>query len=236
MKECNCKNCKNELCVKKVSIFSFLSKEELLEIKSLTGHKEFKNGEVLCREGEKWETLFIINEGKVKLSKLTKDGKEQIIHILSSGDFFGELSLFSEGETYNFSAFAMNKVKICTLTKVNMEQIMMKNPNISLKILGEMSKRLAQTENLAQILATNDAEIRIVNMLIEFQEHYGVERPEGIEIKMPINREEMANYTGLTRETISRKLSKLEESGIIELIGNKVILIKDENALREYVM
>lgn len=235
MQSCNCENCKHQLCVKKVPIFSFLSDEELLEIKSLTGHKEFKNGEALCHEGEKSEALFIINEGKVKLSKITKDGKEQILHILSSGDFFGELSLFSEDNTYNFSAFAISKVKICTLTKKEMDEIIMKNPTISLKILNEVTKKLAQTENLAQTLATNDAEIRIAHMLLEFSENYGVRKQNIIEIKLPINREEMANYTGLTRETISRKLSRLEDLGVIELKGNKVILVKDEEALKDYI-
>lgn len=235
MRACTCGNCKNELCVKKVPIFSFLSDQELLEIKSLTGHREYKNGEALCHEGEKSETLFIINEGKVKLSKITKDGKEQIIHILSSGDFFGELSLFNEGETHNFSAFAISKVKICTLTKAEMHKIIVSNPNISIKILTEVTKKLAQTENLAQTLATNDAEIRIAHMLLEFAEEYGIKKQAVIEIKLPINREEMANYTGLTRETISRKLSKLEELDIIEMIGNKIIIVKDEEGLRDYV-
>ncbi len=235
MRECNCGNCKNELCVRKVPIFSFLSDEELLAIKTLTGHREYKNGEALCHEGEKSETLFIINDGKVKLSKITKDGKEQIIHILSSGDFFGELSLFNEGETHNFSAFAISKVKICTLTKEDMHKIILKNPEISLKILTEVTKKLAQTENLAQTLATNDAEIRIAHMLLEFSKDYGAKKEDGIEIKLPINREEMANYTGLTRETISRKLSKLEELEVIKMVGNKIIFIKDEQGLRDYV-
>lgn len=235
MEICNCGNCGDDLCVRKVSIFSFLSDGELENIKALTGHMEFKNGEALCHEGEKSETLFIINEGKVKLSKITRDGKEQILHILTGGDFFGELSLFSDDNTYNFSAFAISKVKMCTLNKEKMANIIMKNPAISLKILNEVTKKLAQTENLAQTLATNDAEIRIAYMLLEFSQRYGIEKDGKIEIQLPINREEMASYTGLTRETISRKLSKLEELGTIELKGNKIIIIKNKQNLEDYI-
>lgn len=236
MKVCNCGNCNHsDLCVKKVPIFSFLSETELKEIKDMTGHKEYKNGEVLCQEGERSETLFIINEGKVKLSIITKDGKEQIIRILSEGEFFGELNLFTEENIYKFSVIAISKVKICTLTKEDMDKILEKNPAIAFKILKEVTKKLSETEELAQNLATNDAEIRIAHMLLEFLDKYGEEKDGVSQIILPINREEMANYTGLTRETISRKLSKLEDSGVIELKGNKIIVIKDKDTLIEYV-
>ncbi|CBZ02542.1 transcriptional regulator, Crp/Fnr family [Clostridium botulinum H04402 065] len=116
-----------------------------------------------------------------------------------------------------------------------MDEILLKNPDISLKILKEVTKRLAETETLAQNLATNDADIRIANMILDFGEKYGVNKEQYIEIKLPINREEMANYVGVTRETISRKLSKFEDLDIIKLVGNKVIIIKDEDALKEFI-
>ena len=235
MQECSCGNCNHSLCAKKVPIFSFLSDDELIKIIDMTGHKVYKKGDMLCSQGEKSDTLFIINEGQVKISKLTKEGKEQIVHIFTSGDFFGELSLFSSDEIFNFDAYAISTVKICTLTKHDMDKIIMSNPEISLKLLQVISKRLTQTENLAQNLATNDAEIRIAFMLLEFGEKYGVAVSQGLQINLPINREEMANYVGVTRETISRKLSIFEELGIISLKGNKVLIIKQLDILRSYV-
>ena len=235
MKDCSCGNCNHSLCAKKVPIFSFLSDDELIKIVDMTGHKFYKKGDMLCSQGQKSDTLFIINEGQVKISKLTKEGKEQIVHIFTSGDFFGELSLFSSDEIYNFNVYAISDVKICTLTKQDMDKIIMSNPEISIKLLQVISKRLAQTENLAQNLATNDAEIRVAFMLLEFGEKYGVTTNQGLQINLPINREEMANYVGVTRETISRKLSIFEESGIISLKGNKVVIIKQLDILRSYV-
>lgn len=235
MSKYSCDSCMSKLCAKKVPIFSFLSDDELRKIISMTGHLQFKKGEALCYEGESSDTLFIINEGKVKLSKMTKDGKEQIVHILSSGDFFGELNLFNDEERYNFSGYAISNVKICTLSKKHMDDILIRNPRISLKILKEVAKKLTRAENLAQNLATNDAEIRIAHMILEFSEKYGEGIKDGIKIELPINREEMANYCGITRETISRKLSIFEELNIIDFIGNKILIIKDEKSLREYV-
>ena len=235
MKEYSCANCSHSLCAKNVPIFSFLSDDELIKIVDMTGHNFYEKGDMLCTQGEKSDTLFIINEGQVKISKLTKEGKEQIVHIFTSGDFFGELSLFSNDEIYTFDAFAISNVKICTLTKQDMDRIIMKNPEISLKLLQVISKRLTQTENLAQNLVTNDVEIRIAFMFLEFGEKYGASVNEGLQINLPINREEMANYVGVTRETISRKLSIFEELGIIGLKGNKVLIIKQIDKLRSYV-
>jgi CRP-like cAMP-binding protein len=235
MKKCTCNNCNHSLCAKKVPIFSFLNDDELKKIVDMTGNKVYKKGDILCHDGEKSDTLFIINEGAVKISKLTKDGKEQIIHIYTSGDFFGELSIFSDNEAYNFDVYAISDLKICTLTKQNMDEILLSNPTISLKLLQVISNRLTQTENLAQNLATNDAEIRIAYMILEFSEKYGVITDNGIQVKLPINREEMASYVGVTRETISRKLTIFEELGLIVHKGNKMIIIKKIDMLKAYV-
>ena len=235
MDQCNCTSCKTSLCAKKVPIFSFLSDEELKKIVEMTGHSSYKKGDKLCHEGAKSNTLYIINEGSVKISKLTKDGKEQILHILTSGDFFGELSIFSNNDIYNFDVYAISNTKICTLTKQNMDIILMNNPDISLKLLQVITKRLSDTENLAQNLATNDAEIRIAYMILEFADKYGVSTSEGLQVKIPISKEEMASYVGVTRETISRKLSVFEQLGIISHEGNKVIIIKNIDMLKSYV-
>lgn len=236
MTEYNCNNCTQRLCAKKVPVFSFLSEDELIKIIDMTGHRFYKKGETLCHEGDKADSLFIINEGQVKASKFTRDGKEQIVHIYTSGDFFGELSLFDNREAYNFEVNAISDVKICTLTKEAMDEILLCNPEISLKLLQVMTRRLAETENLAQNLATNDAEIRIAYILLEFAEKYGNPRgEEGITIKLPINREAMASYAGVTRETISRKLNAFEEAGIISLKGTKILIINRLDILKSYV-
>ncbi|GIM27425.1 Crp/Fnr family transcriptional regulator [Clostridium polyendosporum] len=235
MKTCNCISCKTKLCASKVPIFSALSKEDIVKIVSKIHHYEYKKGEPICLEGELSDSLIIINNGKVKLTKITKEGKEQIIRLLTTGDFLGEFSIFSDNETYNFSAYALSPVNICSLNKEDMNLILMENPEISIKILKEVSQRLMQTENLAQNLATNDAEIRVANLILELSEKYGKVNGNRIEIKLPISREDMANYIGVTRETISRKLNKFQELGIITLIGNKTLIILDKEALMDYI-
>ena len=229
-----CERCSSKLCASKVPIFSNLPKEDLIQIISMTGHRSYHKGESIFLEGMDATTLYLINVGKIKLYKYTKEGKEQILHILSEGDFFGELNLFKQG-TYGFYAEAMQETKVCTLTKDKMRNLILERPEIGLKILEVVGERLSKLESLAQNLATNDAEARIAQFILDLSEEQGRKTERGIEITLSLTREDMSNYIGVVRETISRKLRKFQEEGIIELIGNKKIILLDEERLREYL-
>jgi CRP/FNR family transcriptional regulator len=238
MKEHNCNHDNHKIkgpCPKKVPIFGELSDEEILKVAKMTKHIQFKKGQMLLHEGEKSDKLFIVNKGQVKVSKLTLNGKEQILYILTSGEFFGELDLFNSDEVNNFSVYAIEDTEICLLTKYDIDRIMEANPEISLKLLKAVTKRLAHTENLAQNLATKDPEVRLIHMILEFCQKFGTKKNEGILIELPLTREEIASYVGVTRETISRKLSKFENLGLISLSGNKQIFVRNHLALREYI-
>ncbi|ABR49842.1 putative transcriptional regulator, Crp/Fnr family [Alkaliphilus metalliredigens QYMF] len=233
MKAC-CQRCEDKLCASKVPIFSNLDHEELVDIIKMTGHRNYTKGETIFLEGIEAKTLYLVNEGKIKIYKFTKDGKEQILHILSEGDFFGELNLFQTG-SYGFNAEAIMPTKLCTLTKEKMKGIILSKPEIGMKILEVVGERLARVESLAQNLASNDVEARIAYLLLDLKEKYGKVVPEGTEILLTLTREEMSNYTGIARETMSRKLKKFQDEGVIKLIGIKKMIIIDEEKLEDYI-
>ncbi|MCP5515070.1 MAG: Crp/Fnr family transcriptional regulator [Spirochaetales bacterium] len=230
-----CLRCLHGLCAAKVPIFSELKDTELRKIVQLTGQREYKKGETLVREGTVSDTLFILNKGMVKLSKFNSEGKEQILRVLRDGDFFGELSIFSDIQTSNFTAYAIRDTKICTLSRGKMNIIIKENPGITLKILESLSRRIASTENLAQHLSAGNADSRTAFVLLELSEKYGVAGSGGTTLKLPLNREELASYAGLTRETLSRKLSGFEKKGVIKTLGNKSILLIDPDFLEDSV-
>lgn len=222
-------------CVKKVPIFRSLCDEDVQKITKMITHRSFEKGQALIHEGEKTDQLFILNNGQVKLSKFTVNGKEQILDIMTCGDFFGEMNLFHDDALSNFTAYAIEDTEICLITKEDIDQIMGANPDITIKLLKEVTKRLAHTENLAQNLATKDPEVRIAQMILEFCQKFGTEKDSGVMIHLPITREEIASYVGVTRETISRKLGKFEDLGLISLASNRELFVKDMHALQEYV-
>lgn len=235
MSKHSCSSCNNKLCVSKVPIFGALDHVDLLEIIKLTKHPIYKKGEYLCNEGDTFATLFIVNEGRVKLSKFNVDGKEQILNIISEGGIFGEYHILSDSEPYNFSAIALTDMKICTLSKESLDYLLDKHPSINRKVFMEISKKLIQTENLVQNISSVNSDAKVAYVLLEFANNYGEKTENGIRIELPISREEMANYAGLTRETMSRKLSLMSKNGLIEAEGNKVIIIRDFDGLNEII-
>lgn len=166
--------------------------------------------------------------------KYTKDGKEQILYILSEGDFFGELDLLKPSK-YGFYSKAMLNSKICSITKEQMKNIIVKRPEIGIKILETVAERLIKVENMIQNLATNNADSRMAYLLIDLANKYGEIIEKDVFVTLPLSREEMANYIGVTRETISRKLRKFEKENLIKIVGTKKIIISNKEGLEKYI-
>lgn len=232
MNQCKqvCDLCQGRYCANKVSIFSILKEEQLAEVTDKINIKKFKKGEMLFFEGDISDKLFLINKGKIKAFRYTKDGKEQIIYILAEGDFIGDMSLIKEGE-FKFNAEAMEDSHVCILTKDDFDKILLNNPDIALKILKVIHDRVVNLEDQIQRLGTKDIESRLAGLLLSLIKDFGTPKEKVVELDIPLSREDMANYIGSTRETVSRKLSSLQDEGIIDLVGNKKIIIKDLNQL-----
>lgn len=227
-----CKKCKGRYCASKASIFSILEEPQLKEITDKISRKTYKKGEMVFFEGDKSEKLYVINSGKVKIFKYTKEGKEQILYITSAGDFLGDLSLLKKAD-FKFNAEALEDVSMCQLTKDDFDQVVKENPEIALKILEVLYDRISKLENLVQSLSTKDIESRISRLLLSFIKDFGVPEDNIIKLELPLSREDMANYIGVTRETISRKLNSMQDEGIIDLVGNKTIILKDMEYLED---
>lgn len=227
-----CKKCKGRYCASKASIFSVLEEPQLKEITDKITKKAYKKGEIIFFEGDTSDKLYVITTGKIKVFKYTKEGKEQILYIIGEGDFLGDLSLLKKDE-FKFNAEALEDVDMCQLTKDDFDKVVKENPEISLKILEVLYERIFKLENLVQSLSTKDIESRISGLLLSFIKDFGVPENNVIRLELPLSREDMANYIGVTRETISRKLNSMQEEGIIDLIGNKIIVLKDLEYLEE---
>lgn len=228
-----CNLCKGRYCAHKVSIFSVLTEEQLGKLTSKILHKKYKKGQMIFFEGDISDKLYVINKGKIKIFKYTREGKEQILYILSEGDFVGDLSLLKKDE-FKFNAEALEDSNICVLTKDDFDELLQENPEIAIEILQVVYDRIVRLENLIQSLSTKDIEARIAGLLLSFVKDFGIRKGHKIELELPLSREDIANYIGVTRETISRKLGSMQEQGIIELVGSKKIIINDIQEL-EYM-
>jgi CRP/FNR family transcriptional regulator len=220
------------MCSKRVPIFSGFNQEEITRVSGLIVRRNYKKGEMIIMEGSRLESLIIINTGRVKAYRNTSEGKEQILYIFSEGDFFGEKNLLLNREaTYN--AEALEDTGICTINQKAFQELMREYPELSFKVMEELCSRLVRLENTIESMGTKNVESRVNSVLLEFADKYGRSDPKGIMVELPMSREGIANYIGLTRETVSRKMSLLQDDGIIVMVGNKKVIIKDMERLKE---
>lgn len=221
-----CATCGHSLCAKKVSLFSNLDEIQLQDVIDLIERKHYKKGEVVMRVGDDFNRLYIVNKGALKASSYQEDGKEQILYLLNDGDCIGELSLL-KSEPAVYDLIAVKESFLCTITKTKFDDYLKSNPDILFAIMTSAHDKISSLEKLVGAIASNDADIRLKFLLKQLIHQSTQKSSKGTIIKLQLTREDMANFVGVTRETISRKLSQLAQDDILELLDNKQILIKD---------
>lgn len=232
--EYNCcgSQCGHDLCVQKVPIFSALDYEDLHKISALVTHCEYHRGEMIIRQGEKPDSLIIMNTGSAKAFKYTVDGREQILYVFSEGDFFGEQYLIGD-KAADYHIEALEDVKLCMLTKTDFRKLLTRYPDIAIRIIETLDNRLAHMEQSLQSMGVRSVDARIALLILSYADMYGTPGAEGTLIRLPLSREGIANYLGIARETISRKFSQMEHDHLIRSVNNKTILLLDRTALED---
>ncbi|MGJ0845348.1 Crp/Fnr family transcriptional regulator [Tissierella praeacuta] len=223
--DCNCFNREGKSCIEIVPIFSNLSYEEMMEVAKVTREKIFEKGEMLYMAGEKSEKLYVIHSGKVKITRFTDTGKEQVIRVLGTGDFMGELSLFSPLPLTD-NGEALSRTIACIIDGKKLKDLMKKYPVIALKIMEELSQRLEKAENLIENISLYGVERRLALTLINMAN-------EKREVNLRMSKKDFSSHLGMSQETLSRKLTSFQNMGIIKLIGHRRIILLDIEALRE---
>lgn len=223
--DCNCFKREGKNCIEIVPIFSNLTYEEMMEVARITKEKTFEKGEMLYMAGEKGEKLYVIHSGKVKITRFTESGKEQVIRVLGPGDFMGELSLFSPLPLTD-NGEALSKTVACMIDGKKLKELMKKYPTIAFKIMEELSQRLEKAENLIENISLYGVERRLALTLINMANEKG-------EVVLKMSKRDLASHLGMSQETLSRKLTAFQDMGIIKLIGHRRIILLDIEALEE---
>lgn len=227
-----CTNPEEHICASIVPIFKMLQLPELQKINTLIKKKNYEKGTLLFTKGDKANHLYILRYGRVKIYEMSEDGRQQIVRLLEPGDFFGELALFMDEQSYFLNAETLEDTGICLLSRDDLKCIMHQNPEISSRIMQALTERLAYAEKFISNLTLQTIEQRLITWLLLMGEKEGVVSSQGIRLTINLPRHELANLFGTTRETLSRKFSKLQAEGLIVINSPKQILILDK--LRSY--
>lgn len=222
-------------CIAKVPIFNHLNDDEMGEISRASVSSSYRKGDMIVHAGTFFQNLFIIHKGRVKIYRISESGKEQLLRILGPGSFMGELALFGETPITSF-AEALEETEICSINKQDINSLILKKPEIAIKVLGEFSRRLENAEKLIEQLGHHDIEKRVASILLELASTEKESENNEITIELSTSKKDLASLIGTTQETLSRKLTHFQDKGIIKLIGHRKILILNKTELQHIIV
>ncbi|SHI29659.1 Crp/Fnr family transcriptional regulator [Algibacter luteus] len=220
---------KCEQCIiKQFNSLKSLTKDELVRISACKTSKKIKKGEVIFEEGEMLNGVYCVRDGICKLTKLSENGKDQIVKMVVKGQLLGQRSIISD-EASNLQAIALNDMEVCFIPKSEIIADLQKNPKFSFDVLKDMASDLREADDVIVNMAQKSVRQRLAESLIYIHENFGV-NPDGT-LSILLSREDYASIVGTATESAIRVLSQFKKDGLISTIG-KFIKIEDLNGLK----
>jgi CRP-like cAMP-binding protein len=213
---------KCEQCiVREFSAIKALKKDELLRIADCKTSYTVKKGETVFNEGDALNGIYCIKDGVCKLSKLSDNGKDQIVKLVKKGELLGQRSLISE-ESTNLSAVAVEDMQVCFIPKQEILQFFNENNQFSLNMMKSVCGDLKDADDNMVNLAQKTVKQRLAETLLKLETDFGIH--EDGSLKIQLSREEIAGMIGTATESCIRLLSEFNKEGWISLQGKKITL------------
>lgn len=213
--------------LKKTELFSSLSREELHQIMKDMVIKDFKRNQTILYEEDANDFMYIILDGEVKAIQRTEAGKEIILALHRKGESFGEMCLFGENITPAAVVAKRNSV-IALISKKAFFSSLLNQEQMLRKLLSIMCSRLRECWKTVQLLSFNNASQRVKMLLVMLSNKYG-ERSDGeIWVNIRFTHQEIAEMTGMTRETVTRVMDEWQKAGEIRILKDRSIVLNSE--------
>jgi CRP/FNR family transcriptional regulator len=217
--------------LRRCPLFAGLKEEDLKRIRDIASLRQIEKREVLFSDGEETKGFYVILSGRVKLFKVSPEGKEQILHIVSAPDAFAEAALFLEG-TYPAFAEAMTDCQLLYFPKRDFIQLIEKNPQLSINMIVTLSHYLKRFASLIEELSLKEVSSRVAKYIIDLSMKSSKEGKSPKEVELDLSKTQLALKLGTISETLSRTLAKMRAKRIIDVKKNKIIILNRE-ALEE---
>lgn len=199
----------------RINLFRELNPEELRRLDQRTPMLTARKGTILMQPGDATPVIYLLKKGRVRLFRVTPDGKELTVALLGDGNIFGETDSFSTGSGGTY-AQALSDVLLCALTSQDFQELLLSKPALSLRLVQAMSERLRETEELLETLALGSVRQRLLYLLRKLGLAFGVAHGEYVRIDADLTHEELAHMIGSTRETVTAQLSQLASEGLVQ--------------------
>jgi len=213
--------------IRSYSFCRCLKDDQLNIFSKISSEKEFKNRQTVFLQEEESKNLYNITQGNIKIYKLLRDGRIQIIGFLYPGDFFGS---YKKGK-YNYSAESIGDVKLCVFKQEVLDNYLEKNMNLAKELLHMTSHELTLAQDRIGVLGKLNANQRMAAFILNISKQRARIGWQDNPISLPMVRQDIADYLGLTLETVSRELTKLKTSNLIKVLSSSQIYLRDKASL-----
>ncbi|MBO2944068.1 Crp/Fnr family transcriptional regulator [Paenibacillus sp. F411] len=210
----------------KVSIFEALAEQDLQELDQIAPMTHFDalpKGTLIQTPDTNRDGLFFIKQGKLRLYKISLEGKQFTAGILGKGNMFGEIDTFSFG-TGGIYIETLEETMICSIPREQFEAFLSKRPELAMKLLAEFSTLLRERDEMLEKLAFGDLRERVLHLLLKLSEKFGIGKEDPVKIDLALTHQEIANMIGATREAVTVVLNELVRDGMLET-GRKSIAV-----------
>jgi len=206
-----------------VPLFSELSEDAITSLSRLASRRRYPKDTVVFFENEEGDSLFMILEGRIKVTILGDDGREIILTMLGEGDLFGEMALL-DNEPRSATAIAVEESELLLLQRNDFQSVIQEHPGISAALIKVLSNRLRRANHQISTLALLDVYGRVARVILDMAREEGRRLKDGRIAFRRATHQEIANRIGTTRETVTRMLKDLERQALVKIEGREIVL------------
>ncbi len=208
-------------------LFAGLREEDLKRVRAIASLKRVGKKQILFSDGEEAKGFYVILSGKVKLFKISPEGKEQILHVVSAPEAFAEAALFLEG---NYPAFAetLTDSQLVFFPKRDFIQLIEQNPRLSINMIVSLSHFLRKFASLIEELSLKEVSARVAKYLIDLSLRSAKEGRNPKEVELDLSKSQLASKLGTISETLSRSLAKMKAKKMIDVKKNRIYILNRE--------
>lgn len=204
--------------LKNIPLFAGLSDSDIEALQGISRVRECARGELLFSDGERAEGFFVVLDGKVKVYKLSAEGKERILHIVHPGGTFAEAAIFGNG-LYPACAEPLLPSRLLFLPKEGFLELLTANSRIAINMIAGLSRFLRQFAQQIEELTFKDVPARLARYLLDLS------KGRQASVELPISKSQLASNLGTVSETFSRTLRRLIDDDLIRVSGKRVEIL-----------
>jgi len=218
------KNVKTFALLRRIPFFDGLSDKEFSDMKHIFIEKNYARNKTILLEEDTLNYMYIILSGKVKVVHSGMDGKEHIVAIHKKGDFFGEMALL-DGKTSPATVVALEDTSVTIISKNDFEKFLLRNDKILRQTVSVLCNRLRESWMMIKVLSLPNAEDRVRAVLNILSNYYGFRDARGTVLSSNLTHQNIADYSLVSRETVTRLMNRLVKDGEIEILENRDIVL-----------